>query len=206
MNAGLSSLTRLKLAILPEQMRSSAMYDETLAALGLGVADAIEAYLDRKLAWMEDDTCECDAQRIFIGVPRYPVRTWSAVEMQSSPTGEWDDISGQVSRFQSLSGLVIFRRSPGDDSATIRVTATGGYWWDTSEEGDGVMPEGAYPLPVGLTAAWTMQVQAHCNALDLFGAQAGKDVLGAGSNLLTNAEAFIPAVKTLLAPYRRMVA
>lgn len=206
MNAGLSSLLKLKTAILPDLMRSSPMYDDALSALGLGVADAFETYLDRKLAWVEDDTCECDAQRIFVAVPRYPVRVWSAVEMQSSPAGEWDDISGQVTRYQSLSGLVIFRRAPGDDSATIRVTSSGGYWWDTSEEGDGVMPVGAFPLPPALFTAFAMQVQAHCNALDLFGAQAGKDVLGSASNLLANALALTPAVEVMLKPFRRLVA
>ena len=206
MNAGLSSLAKLKQAILPDSMRQSAMWDDTLVALGLGVADAIEAHLDRKLARVVGDTAECDAQRIFVSVPRYPVTAWTEVEMQSEPNGTWEDISGQVTRYMSHAGMVLFRTTPGDESATIRVTYTGGFWWDTDEEGAGEMPEGALPLPPALFTAWSMQVQAQCNALDLFGAQSGKDVLGSASNLLTNADAFIPAVVTMLKPYRRFAA
>lgn len=187
-------------------MRQSAMWDDTLVALGLGVADAIESHLDRKLARVVDDTSECDAQRIFVSVPRYPVTAWTAVEMQTTPTGTWEDISGQVSRYMSHAGLVLFQTAPGAESATIRITSTGGFWWDTDEEAAGEMPEGALPLPPALFTAWSMQVQAQCNALDLFGAQSGKDVLGSASNLLTNADAFIPAVVTMLKPYRRFAA
>lgn len=206
MNAGLSSLAKLKQAILPDSMRQSAMWDDALVALGLGVADAIETHLDRKLAWMEDDTAECDAQRIIVSVPRYPVALWSDVEMQSTPGAAWEDISGSVTRYHGKAGIYYFRTSPGDESATIRTTYSGGFWWDTDEEGAGEMPEGATALPASIFTAWAMQVQAQCNALDLFGAQAGKDVLGSASNLLTNADAFIPAVVTMLKPYRRFAA
>lgn len=206
MNAGLSSLTKLKQAILPDSMRASAMWDDTLLALGLGVADAIETHLDRRLARVVGDTVECDAQRIFVSVPRYPVSVFTALEMQSTPTGTWEDISGQATRYLKKEGMILFRTPPGDEHATLRVTFTGGLWWDTEEDASGTLPDGATALPAALFSAWAMQVQAQCNALDLFGAQSGKDVLGSASNLLTNAESFIPAVKQMLAPFRRMAA
>lgn len=206
MNAGLSSLTKLKQAVLPESLRASATWDDTLLALGLGVAEAMDDYLGRKLGRVVGDTSECDAQRIFVSVPRYPVAVWTAVEMQTTPTGTWEDISDQVSRYLNKEGLILFRTPPGDEHATIRVTYTGGLWWDTTEDASGSLPSGATAIPQSLVTAWAMQVQAQCNALDLFGAQAGKDVLGSASNLLTNAEAFIPAVKAMLGPFRRMAA
>lgn len=187
-------------------MRQSAMWDDTLVALGLGVADAIETHLDRKLGWAVGDIAMCDAQRIFVSVPRYPVSVFTAVEMQTTPTGAWEDISDQVTRFMHSAGMVLFRVTPGSESATIRVTSTGGFWYDTDEEGNGEMPSGATALPASIFTAWAMQVQAQCNALDLFGAQSGKDVLGSASNLLTNAAAFIPAVVTMLKSFRRFAA
>jgi hypothetical protein len=205
-NAGLSSLTKLKAAILPDSMRANAMWDDTLIALGLGVADAIESYLDRKLGWMVDDVTEYDAERVVVGVPRYPVLAFTAVELQSTPGATWESIGGSVMRFMPKAGLISFQHSPANEFGTIRVTSTGGFWWDESEEADGTMPEGATPLPGALFTAWAMQVQAHCNALDLFGAQAGKDTLGSSSNLLTNADAFIPAVESMLKSFRRFAA
>lgn len=206
MNAGLSSLAILKTAVLPDSMRSSAMWDDTLVALGLGVAEAIEQHLDRRLAWMVGDTVESDAQRVIISVPRYPVTEFTAVDLQATPTSFWENIGGLVTRYAKSSGLVCFGRPPGDESSTIRVTWSGGYWWDTEEEGSGEIPEGVTALPNVLFTAWATQVQALCTALDLFGAQAGKDVLGSGSNLLINAEALTPAVVTMLKPFRRFAA
>ncbi len=206
MNAGLSSLTKLKQAILPDTMRQSPMWDDTLIALGLGVAEAIEQHLDRKLGYVAGETTLTDAQRIYLSVPRYPVITWTSIDLQTEPGGTWGDISGQVTRYLSGSGLALFRTAPGDESATIRIITTGGFWFDTTEDATGTLPSGATALPASLFTAWAMQVQAHCHALDLFGAQSGKDVLGAASNLLTNADAFIPAVVTMLKPFRRMTA
>lgn len=207
MNAGLSSLAKLKNTVLVGALRTRADWDDSLVALGLGVAEAIETYLDRKLAFTVGDTAECDAQRIVISVPRYPVAVWSAVQMQTTPTGTWEDISGSVTRYISAAGLLQFRRPPGDESATIRITSTGGFWWDTDEEGTGTMPGGATPLPGALFTAWSMQVMAAAVALDLFGAQAnGQTVLGSQSSLLMNAEAFTPAAQSMLKPYRRFAA
>lgn len=203
MNAGLSSLAKLKTAVLPDSMRSSAMWDDTLVALGLGVAEAIEQHLDRRLAWMVGDTVESDAQRVIISVPRYPVTEFTAVDLQATPTSFWENIGGLVTRYAKSSGLVCFGRPPGDEASTIRVTWSGGFWWDTEEEGGGEQPEGSTLLPAALFSAWAMQVQAHCNAMDIFGAQAGKEILGSASNLLVNAEALIPAVVTMLKPFRR---
>lgn len=175
-------------------------------ALGLGVADAIDSYLDRKLGWLEDEVTECDGSRVVVSVPRYPVAVFSSVELQTTPGAVWEDLSGSVMRYVQGAGLISFRHPPANEFGTIRVTSTGGFWWDESEEADGTLPEGATPLPPALFTAWAMQVQAHCNALDLFGAQSGKDTLGASSNLLTNADAFIPAVEATLKRFRRFAA
>lgn len=207
MNAGLSSLTKLKSAVLVTALRTRIDWDDALRDLGLGIAEAIETYLDRKLAFVAGDTVECDAQRIIISVPRYPVSVFTAVEMQTTPTGSWEDISGSVTRYERKSGIYYFRSAPGDDSGTIRTTYSGGFWWDTDEEGRGSITSGAVPLPAALFTAWSTQVMAAAVALDLFGAQAnGPTVLGSQSSLIMNAEGFTPAVKALLAPFRRMAA
>lgn len=205
MNAGLSSLTKLKQAVLPGSMRNDPSHDDTLVSLGLGVAESIETYLDRKLSWQVGDTLEMEAQRIVFGVPRYPVGAVSAVEIRRTPQGAWESILSGVSRFANASGLVCFRNAPGDESATLRVTYSGGYWWTTAEEGEEEqeMPEGATPLPSVLFTAWTMQVQAHATALKLFGTQGGDESFGAKSNLLMNAEQLIPAVAGMIKPFRR---
>lgn len=206
MNAGFSSLTKLKKAILPAPLRTRVDWDDALVDLGKGVVEMIEGHCNRRFAWVVEDTYTTDANRIVVSVPVYPVSVWDAVEMQSDPTSAFSDISGSVTRYESRSGILYFRSAPGDELGSIKVTLTGGYWWDTNEDASGEIPAGATSLPFALFTAWTMQVQAIAQAQDLFGAASGKPQSKANENTLLPQAELLQAVQSMITPYRRFAA
>lgn len=207
MNAGFSNLKRLKAAVLPAATRTRTDWDEALVDLGLGVAEMIEGHCARKFGWSAEDTHVEDGQRLIVSLPRYPVAAIEAVELQSEPGGAWDDISGEVLRQELRSGMIQFRNPPGAEYTTIRVTYSGGFWWDTDEYEAGTMPEGAQALPRAVFSAWVLQVQAIAQARDLFGTAGGAAQAKGRDNAALLPEAhLIPAVVSLLAPLRRFAA
>jgi hypothetical protein len=207
MNAGFSNLKRLKAAVLPASMRSRVDWDEALVDLGLGVAEMIEGHCARKFAWSAEDTHLEDAHRTVISLPRYPVASIDEVELQSEVGGAWDDIAGQVTRQELRSGVVQFRDTPGGEGGTVRVTYSGGFWWDTDEYEGGTMPEGAQALPRAVFSAWVLQVQAIAQARDLFGTAGGAAQAKGRDNAALLPEAhLIPVVLEMLKPFRRFAA
>lgn len=181
-------------------------FDASLTALGLGVVEMIEGFCNRKFAF-GSDTHEEEASRVVISVPRYPVAEWSGVDLRDTPGDEWSDISSSVTRYESTSGIIYFRHSPGNDIQSLRVTYTGGFWWDTSEDEPELMPEGAKPLPYALCSAWVMQVQAIAETRDLFGTQAATAAQKAANKNAYRPEAeLLPMVEVMLRPFRRFAA
>lgn len=205
MNAGFSSLTRLKQAIMPSSLWASVQYDDAVTDIGLGVAEMLADYCGRQFAYQVGDTFIQDAARLVMAVPRYPVNEWAAVAIQGSPTDAWEDISGSVTRYEGSSGVLYFRHAPGTEAGSLRVTYTGGYWWDSTEDRSGTIPAGAVPLPMALFNAWTLQVQAITQSRDLFGLVAAQ--AAAVEKTARPSEAhLLPAVVSLINPYRRFAA
>lgn len=207
MNAGFSNLKRLKAAVLPAAMRTRVDWDEALVDLGLGVAEMIEGHCARKFGWDAAATYAEDAHRTVISLPRYPVVAIAAVDLQSEVGGTWEDISGQVTRQELRSGVVLFADPPGDEGGTVRVTYSGGFWWDTDEYEGGTMPAGAQALPRAVFSAWVLQVQAIAQARDLFGTAGGAaQAKGRDNAALLPESNLIPVVVELLKPFRRFAA
>lgn len=206
MNVGFSSLTKAKALLLPAATRTNPMWDDQIITLGLTVAELIEGHCARKLAWVEGDTFETEANRIVISVPRYPVIEWTALEMQTEPGATWEDVSDSILRYEAASGLLHFRTPPGDVSQTLRVTFMGGFYWDTTEDATGTAPEGAPALPNVFLSAWTLQMQAIAQAMDLFGAAAGKPQSKGNENTRLPLAELLPIVQTMINPYRRFAA
>ena len=204
MNAGLASLAALKAAVLPESLRSRTAFNETLVLIGLGVAQMIEGYLARTLAWSEAAQEECGAQVQTVALTRYPLASVTSIELQGAGSATWDDITGDLYRLDKKAGLLHFSTTPGAVHDTLRATFAGGYWWDDTEDASGELPENATLIPAALKLAWIAQTQAVVEAMKLTNAQAAtaKDKEQAA---LLQAE-LLPAVKTMLAPFRRMSA
>lgn len=178
MNAGFSSLSYLKSQLLAEAQRQYEDYDDTLTALGQGVAAAFEKFCNRKFYRTEDDTVTFSGAREVFVLPRYPVENVTAIELQSTYAGGWvaQDVS-QVLQVNLVSGLVRFGGTLGSDLDLYRLTYTGGYWWSTTESADGTetAPAGAASLPADILEAWLQQCHVVWDKRDKLGLGIGAD-------------------------------
>lgn len=154
MNAGFSNLTFLKRRLLLASDAAGTAYDEAVAALGLSVAGYFEAECDRKFARVVGDTYECEASKRYAVVPRYPIEGVTKLELRSSTTDGWFDLTAVPVNFNKAAGVVTFTLLPAAPDEVVRITYTGGFWWDTSEDSSGTKPTGAEALPLGLVLAW----------------------------------------------------
>lgn len=201
MNAGFSSLTALKAQILAQSLRARTDFDAQLLALGLGVASAIEGTLGRKLTRTEGDTLIVPGDEAVYSLPRYPVETVTALEYRTRSSDAWADGIGQLYTTNSASGLAYLTSPLTDRYGQVRFTYTAGYWWDTSENASGTLPEGAAALPGAILSAWHIQIEALWRAKDKLGTQIAKEPEAAAG--LTSPE-LLPAVVAMLAPFRRL--
>jgi hypothetical protein len=111
------------------------------------------------------------------------------------------DGSSLIQQMQLDQGYIMFISIQGYFFSRIRITYTGGFWFDTTEDGSGVMPAGATLLPAAVKSAWYLQCQHVWKRIDKLGAQIAQD--GEGQSALSAIEV-IPLVKELLRPFKRM--
>jgi hypothetical protein len=111
------------------------------------------------------------------------------------------DGSSLIQQMQLDQGYIMFISIQGYYFSRIRITYTGGFWFDTTEDGSGVMPAGATLLPAAVKSAWYLQCQHVWKRWDKLGAQIAQD--GEGQSALSAIEV-IPLVKELLRPFKRM--
>lgn len=172
MNAGLSNLATLKGHLLAERLRAGVTFDEQILALGLGVAAAIERFCDRRLGRVVGDTWEtpCGYRTSFVLI-RYPLEEITAIDLRTARGDSWEsqDIDSLVAQELKESGLVTFHGPIGWASSNVRFTFTGGYWWDTTEDGSGSQPAGSTVLPADLQYAWLLHCQDVWNRRDNLG-------------------------------------
>lgn len=202
MNAGLSSLTSLKAQILAASLRARTDWDTQLFALGLGVAGAIEGSLGRRLARLPGDTHTVPGNQDVISLPRYPLEAVSAVAYRERVTDDWSDATSSLFTWNAASGLVYLEGQLTTATGQIRVTYTGGYWWDDTENNSGSLPAGATALPAALLTAWHTQVEAMWRAKDKLGLKI-KEEAETGSPAQNTIE-LLPSVLTAIAPFRRL--
>lgn len=195
----LSSLTQLKAFLMPPAMRERTDFDAQLTGFGQGVLAMMEGYCNRRLARVVGDLVKGSANNTVFSVRRYPVETVTAVTLQTDVATL---ITDTVKRIDQDAGLIHFRAVPGQQDDTVIIEYTGGYWFDTSEEQDGEMPEAATALPADLLAAFNLQMKAVCEAQDLFGLQAASGD-GKGRPSTSMDLDLIPAVRAILNTYRR---
>ena len=174
MNCGLGSLTTLKALVLPLTLRTRAEWDTQLTAIGKAVAAAFERHCNRRFAYLAGDTVDVSADRSFVALPRCPVVTVSAIELRDSALGAWTSIGAPDSVLFSLaaeSGLAQFGVVLGSFAQRLRLTYTGGYFFETLDSTEvgypTAVPAGSTPLPDDLQRAWVLAVQAQMDATDL---------------------------------------
>ena len=198
MNAGLGSLTLLKSRLLPAQAVTQTDQDAAITSIGLGVARWFEQLCDRRFDRVEGDIYLTRADRTYVVVPRYPLETVTGLDWLLIDADAWMP-SGLPYFLFPHSGLIDFAEALGTRDMQLRVTYTGGYWFDQTEDGTGVLPTGAYLLPGDLQYAWLEQSAFLFERRNKLGLE---KITHNGTFTIAPAD-LLPHVSRILAPYRR---
>jgi len=204
MNAGLSNLATLKGYLLPGTMQSDTQFDAKLALIGLGVAGLMETFCNRLFAYAAGDTVIFTGDRPHFYLPRYPFVSVAAVEMRYFDTDGWTAIDGQPIQTNPGTGLIQFGFEVGRRPLQVRVTYTGGYFYETKESTDigypTAVPSGATALPATVQLAWLTQCAEHWNKSDKLGAGL---ISEPDREAATGALKLSPGVREMLQPFIR---
>lgn len=163
MNAGLSNLATLKAWLLTPALRTGTDYDDEISRIGLGVAAQIEKACNRRFSRAVDYVEIVSADRTHYVTQRYPIETVTTIEVQQVKQDGWAVLPDLIVNEQLAAGLLYFYGQQGWQRGLIRLTYTGGYWYETVEPTDvgypTAMPAGATAIDPDLQLAWLMQCE-----------------------------------------------
>jgi hypothetical protein len=171
MDLGLGNLIELKRRLLPATMLAQTTYDGAVAQIGRGVAGLFDAHCNRQFARLAGAVEQFNAERMNYILSRYPIETITTVEERSDMTSGWIAlaVTDLIQNRDDSAGLLQFASVQGIYLDQIRVTYTGGYWYDTTEDGTGVQPVGSTLLPYDVKEAWFLQCQEIWDKRDKLG-------------------------------------
>jgi hypothetical protein len=206
MNAGLSNLATLKAWLLPESLRAATDYDAQILAIGLGIAGQLESFCNRKFARVEDATCETSANRSHVSLDRFPIEQVTTIEVRESLADGWVDqgtINEVVENISAEAGLVGFGVALSAlPTSRLRVTFTGGFFWEQLEPDDvgypTAQPDGSTALDDTVRLAWLLQCEHVWAQRDKLGLAIGKAASEIYGGALAKIE-LLPAVREKLA-------
>lgn len=214
MNAGLGNLESLKVFLLSRKLASESRFDQVITDIGLGVAGLIGQFCNRDFIYGENKTQIFSGNRSHWYMPAYPISSFSKVELRYFKADNWSDITGQPISCNEETGLLSFGYTLGRDPIQVRVTWSGGYWFETLEPDDAGFPSSApasilnctaiepskFYLPAELRFAWQMQCAEVWNKYDALGLTL---VSEPNSQALTGTLDLVPAVKRILEAHKR---
>ena len=204
MNCGLGNLASLKKHLLADTAKNDLSFDPIIADIGRGVAAQFEQYCNRKFARVENDTVICTADRDHFYVPRYPLETFTQIELKTDLQAGWE-LQALVLNTNPTSGLVYWGAGIAYAWAQLRITYTGGFFFEQLEPDDETypsqLPAGAAALPEDLRFAWLLQCRHVWAAID----KLGVDLVDAKKPASANgADPLAPTVADTLFTYTRM--
>jgi len=205
MNLLLGNLANLKAAVLPANLAERADWNTQITELGKGVAAAMQSHCNRLFERVEDDTFEFTADRSYVALPRFPVEEVTALDLKSVEVTGW--VSQPVDSIQTVakkSGIIEFGSILGCSRDRGRITYTGGFWVDYTEDNSGTQPAGSTAAPGDLIRAWHLQVQHEIESTNLLRGVAAKRPEDKGSAVAGRAEAgLLSSVKEILQRFVR---
>jgi hypothetical protein len=204
MNAGFSNLKSLKEQILAPVLRAQSNYDASLLEIGKGAAGFVEYFCNRHFQRVENATDTFEGGREGWVLERYPVESIAKLEYKEHFESVWVEQPGAIASVLESAGLVRFCSLLGVRSSLLRITYTGGYWWDTSDTGDQPMPAGATALPDPVRTAWLLTVRKVWESIDKQGSNVTK--VGSGATFVTESLGgldVVPQVREMLRPFIR---
>lgn len=206
MNLGLGNLIELKRQLLTAGIVGEATYDTLITGIGQGVAGMFDQFCNRGFERIVGEVEDVTADRRYWCLRRFPVETVTTVEQRDDVAQGWValTVNDVILNRDDKAGLLFFGSLQGTHLSRVRITYTGGYWFDTTEDGSGVKPGGATDLPKEVKLAWYLQCREVWNKIDRLGLSL---VQGEGdktfvAQMLAGLE-LLPAVKEILGTYRR---
>lgn len=204
MNAGLSNLATLKAWLLPTGMLAGTDYDDQILAIGKGVAGQLEQHCNRLFLRSVGDTFECNADRMHVSLPRYPVESVASVALQTDLTTGFVAQTDPIQNQSLIAGLLYFAGMMGVSSERMRVTYTAGYWFEPLEPADVSFPTtppvGAALVPDVLQLAWKIQCEHVWQQRDKLGLSIGDKPSATPAIVQLD---LLPVVSKLTQPFRR---
>lgn len=214
MNAGFSNFATLKENVLSSKTLTDTRFDNIILGIGLGMAGLIDDYCNRHFIYTENARCIITGDRPHYFLENFPIVSIAKVEMRYFLTDNWTDIDGQPISIKPDSGKLDFGYTLGRMPLQVRITYTGGYWFEQLEPTDQGYPSSApaaiqaldpldqpyYKLPDSVKQAWLLQCQEVWNK---------RDKLGLGTvqkpNVMNNLALleFVPIVKSMLEHFKR---
>ena len=197
MSLGLGTLTELKKHVLAESLRTGTDFDTALSSIGSGVAVAFDKHCNRTFARGSGVSETIGANRDFYYVRRYPIESVTSLEILSNDSDGWQTlaVADAINNTVNEIGRLYFGFEHGQWYEQLRVTYTGGYWVDQTEQGTDTLPTGATALPADIKLAWLTQCQHAFNQRDRLGASIGRPADPAAA---LNTYELIPEVKRML--------
>ena len=156
-DAGLGTLGELKRYLLNEGIADETGYDEAILALGRGVAGLFDRYCNRTFKRGASITEDFRGGTDLILLGRYPVESVASVGLKSTGESTFTTQTDIVDTVGLNSGILQLVSELGTHRDQIRVTYTGGYWYDPTDDGTGTQPTGAALLPYDIKLAWLNQ-------------------------------------------------
>jgi hypothetical protein len=203
MNLILGNLSNLKAAVLPEDLRAMTDWDNALADLARGVAASMQTFCNRRFERIEDDTFERAADCSYLSLPRFPVEEVSLLELKVDETSGFGPLpANTIWSLIKQSGLVEFGGRLMTWDARVRVTYTGGFWADYTEDNSGTQPDGSTAVPADLIHAWHLQVQNEIESTNLLRGVAAKRTNDKAETATSDLK-LITRVREILHPFVR---
>jgi hypothetical protein len=199
MNLGLGNLIELKRYLLAAGVVASIDFDAAITAIGKGVARLFDRHCNRIFERGDNITEEFSADRRVWITKRFPIELISSIEQRDTSGVPWTGlvVENTILQRDDKAGIIKFGSTQGTHLSQMRLTYSGGYWFDTTEDGSGVMPAGATLLPEDVKLAWFIQCAEVWNKKDKLGKNITKDDATFVSQLLMSLD-FVPQVKAIL--------
>lgn len=162
-----ATLAILKSHVLPEPLQASTDYDVVLQSIGAGVADMFQKRCNRQFERVVGDAYEVAGDQPLISLPRYPVESVASVELQAGYGGAWTALTDAIQELHKEAGMLTLCGVQGSYTERLRITYTGGFWYDNV--GGQSQPAGSTALPEDLLLAWYTQCNLLWSSMDFQG-------------------------------------
>ena len=176
MNCGLGNFDGLRKHLLAGSLQGEKKFDAVLQDIGLGVAAMMENFCNRKFARAVGDQAVFPGDRASFVLHRYPVEALTKIELRMQDSEQFvEPATTSLLSVSLASGIVYFndKADGGPYYAQVRLTFTGGYWFETLEPEDegypSTAPAGAALLPPDLRLAWLIQCREVWSKIDKLG-------------------------------------